>query len=88
MAQAFFFVELTDTFGGEANYSWVRRFKVAANTMRGAVQKMARETGINWRCVTDYGDQKRYDSRTGCTCFFVESFDADRHGDLSGLQTV
>lgn len=76
----FFFVEMTDTFGGDANYSWVNRFKVHASTMRGAVNKLAREVGAGWHCVGDYGDQKRYDSASSCTCFFIEEFDVDLHG--------
>lgn len=80
MRKEFFFVEITDTFGGEANFSWITRLKVKARTMRGAVCKVARETGLNWRAVGDYGDSKRYDSRSGATCFFIESFDDDRHG--------
>lgn len=76
----FFHVEITDTFAGEANYSWVRRYQVKAQTMRGAVNKLAREIGAGWHCVSDFGDFKRYDSRTGCRCFFIESFDIDKHG--------
>lgn len=74
-----FFVEVTDTFGGEANYSWVRRYKVPAKTFLGAAQKVSKETGISWRKVSDSGDFKRYDSRSGCSCFFIELFDADTH---------
>ena len=83
-----FFVELTDTYGGEANYSWAKRLKVTATSMRGAVQKVSRETGINWRCAGDFGDQKRYDSKSGCTCFFIESFDDDAHGNMSNMKTI
>ena len=39
-------IEITDTFGGEANYSWVRRYEIAANTMKGAMQKLARQYEI------------------------------------------
>ena len=38
-------IEITDTFGGEANYSWIRRYEIAANTMRGAMQKLAKQYG-------------------------------------------
>lgn len=47
----FYFVEVTDTFGGEANYSWVKRLKVKANTMRGAVNKVSRDSGLSWHCA-------------------------------------
>ena len=49
MAKQAFFVEVTDTFGGEANYSWVKRYLVTATTIRGAVWKLSRETGYAWR---------------------------------------
>ena len=74
----FYFVEITDTFGGEANYSWVKRLKVKASTMRGAVNKVSRDSVLTWHCVGDYGDMKRYDSESGATCFFIE----DWHDDI------
>ena len=49
-----FFVYITDTFGGELNYCWVTKFKVNATTERGAVWKIARATGFNFR--NDYDD--------------------------------
>ncbi len=70
----FYFIEITDTFGGEANYSWVKRLKVRASTMRDAVNKVSRDSGLSWHCVGDYGDMKRYDSSSGCTCFFIEEW--------------
>lgn len=76
---SYFFVEMTDTFGGEANYCWVKRFKVKAETMRGAVWKMSRHTGNAWHCVCNSGDFCRYDSASGSTCFFIEWFDPENH---------
>jgi hypothetical protein len=73
----FYFVEITDTFGGEANYSWATRLKVKANTMRGAVNKVSRDSGLSWHCVGDYGDMKRYNSESGVTCFFIEEWHDD-----------
>jgi hypothetical protein len=29
-----YFAEITDTYGGEANYSWVTRHKIAASSAR------------------------------------------------------
>lgn len=66
-------VELTDTFGGEANYSWVRRFSVKARTMRGAVIKANREIGdYGWRLEHEYNGCRRYNSQSGLTCYFIE----------------
>ena len=83
----FFYAEITDTFGGEANYSWVTRHKISASTMRGAVNKLSRESGMNWRCVGDYGDKRRYDSQSGATCFFIEAWD-DSHSEYSRINEI
>lgn len=76
---ALFFVEITDTYGGEANYSWVTRHVICAKSMLGAIVKLARLSGINWHCVDNYGDIRRYDSRSGATCAFISDYDAERH---------
>ena len=70
--QSWFWIEVTDTFGGEANYCWVNRYKVAAKSMRGAIVKVHNATGYNFRCTGDYGDMTRYDASNSCTCAFVE----------------
>ena len=53
--------EVTDTFGGEANYSWVRRetVMVKAKSKRGVVRALKAFAGFTGvRCeVSDYGDQ-------------------------------
>ncbi len=72
----FWFVEITDTFGGEANYSWVTRHKVRANTQRGAVWRVSRDSGMSWHSV----GCDRYDSASGATCMFVMPWE-DSHGD-------
>lgn len=49
-------VELTDTFGGEANYCWVKRasFKVNANASDAAVIRRAKaELGIGGRHIKE-----------------------------------
>lgn len=71
-----YFVELTDTFGGEANYSWVRRIICRAKSEKGAARILARETGLNFRF-----DGVKYVSKSGATCAFIEDYDADEHAD-------
>lgn len=73
--QTIFYAELTDTFGGEANYSWVSRFKVHAKTPLGAIRKLAKETGLNFRKQWDSGDSIRYDSTSGATCIFIMPYE-------------
>jgi len=70
-----FYVEITDTFGGEANYCWVKRFIVKASTFRGAISKVSKETGYSFKCVMSTGDMNRYDAKGNCVCAFVEYAD-------------
>ena len=44
-----FNVYITDLFAGELNYSYVTKFVVTANTERGAVCKVSKEVGLNFR---------------------------------------
>ena len=59
-------LELTDTFGGEANYSWVNREEVSINANYSGpwIVRKAKEamglTGMNGVTV-DYGDTIRVD---------------------------
>jgi hypothetical protein len=83
MAKEYYFVELTDTFGGEANYSWCNRFKIRASSFRGVAQIMAKHTGLYWHQVDHCGQFARYDSDSGLTCFFVDVWDEDTHARLN-----
>lgn len=79
-----YFVEHTDTFGGEANYSWVRRYKVTSTTPRGAAQAVGKETGLAWRKVADFGDSDmRFDSTSGASCLFVSPWEDQAHADTT-----
>lgn len=71
-----YYVELTDTYGGEANYSWVKRFLVKAETMRGAMRKVSRETGYAAR--KDFGNDTtaRFNVPGACLCYFAEWADS------------
>lgn len=74
-----FFVEMTDTFSGDANYSWCRRYKIKASTIRGAMRKLGQETGLRWKTVQNYADFARWDSKSGATCAFIYDFDDVEH---------
>ena len=63
-----FHCELTDTFGGEANYSWVKRATVTMEKdyselqLRRAIKAALGLTGL--ACdVTDYGDSYEFKPR-------------------------
>lgn len=73
----FWFFEMTDTFGGEANYSWVHRFKVQAPTMRGALRKLSRKIGYagRMRREWDSGQVTRWNCGRDCVCVFGMAWD-------------
>jgi len=75
-----FFFELTDTFGGEANYSWVTRFKVTAKTELGALRKVSKEIGAQGRLKRVMsGELSRWDVQGAAMCLFCsEWYDEDK----------
>lgn len=65
-------IEITDLFGGEANYSWVKRFDVQARSFRGAAQHLARNYGAaGWRKTVECGDYCQYVRKGGCVTAFI-----------------
>lgn len=61
-----YYFELTDTFGGESNYSWVQRHKITANSLHGALIKLSNFTCLNFRF-----DGNRYNAKGACICAFL-----------------
>lgn len=54
-----FELEVTDTFGGEANYCWVKRGKTKATSRRGIISAVKKLAGWDGWCrvrVEEYGD--------------------------------
>jgi hypothetical protein len=49
-------IEVTDTFGGEPNYCWVKRGKTRAKTRRGLVAAVKRVAGWQGWCRVDVWD--------------------------------
>lgn len=72
-----FFAEITDTFGGEANYSWLARHIIRAKSERGAINALSRRSGISWHSVIG----NRYDSKSGATCVFLREYNKDTDSD-------
>jgi hypothetical protein len=66
MTTTTFYFEITDTYGGEANYSWVTRVKTNAKSLHGALCKLSRDSGFNFRF-----DGLRYDAQNACVCAFL-----------------
>lgn len=76
--QSWWFVEMTDTYGGEANYCWVNRFLVRASSERGAIGKVTRKTGYKAHSV----GCDRYNVRGACICYFIEWVDEARRAEM------
>ena len=70
-----FTAELTDTFGGEANYSWVRRATIPATESRRALMRRAKAalglSGMRGRSY-DYGDRLEFRPSGSCTVMFIK----------------
>lgn len=79
-----FHVEVTDTFGDEANYAWVRYFLVKATTYTGAIRKVGQEMGFAFRKSGDYGDSCRYQAQGACVCAFVTEGDEQSIAAMKG----
>jgi hypothetical protein len=84
MTKRHYFVEITDTFGGEANYSWVTRHKVRASSERGALIRVNRDSGLGLHSV----GCGRYDSKSGATCAFIDEWSDDDHSQLMHVCTA
>lgn len=67
-----YLAEVTDTFGGEANYCWVRHHTITAASLLGAARILGRLEGLRFRKEYDTGDMARYNARGACICAFVE----------------
>lgn len=80
-----YMVEITDLFAGEPNYSYVIRHKVKAKSPMGAIRKINRLGGVQFKREFDYGDWVRYKSKSGATCAFIEQWQDESHGNLSGM---
>lgn len=64
-----FYFEMTDTFCGETNYAWLRRFTIEAKNIRGALIKLSRETGLNFRY-----DGHFYKAKNACVVAYTTDF--------------
>ena len=66
-------IEYTDTFSGEANYSWARRYTIQATNDRAAIRAAKAAIGITGlRCTkTNYGDLIELRPVGICTILFI-----------------
>ena len=68
-------IELTDTFCGEANYSWVKRyeFDTTGLTDKQVVRKARKLVGLDGVRTTksDFGDTIQWDIQGACVTAFL-----------------
>ena len=83
-----YFVEMTDTYGGESNYSWVKRFLVKAVSMRGAISKVTRETGYHARLDYETPNIARYNATSASICYFVQEAEGNEEEIYSRIVTL
>lgn len=79
-----YYIEVTDTFGGETNYCWIRRYAVRASSERGAMRVVGnheglafRNDGVLWHAVG--ACIAAYDANPDC------DMDADRAAEFKKL---
>ncbi len=76
MSKQVFYFEVTDTFAGEANYCWVKRYAIKAVSLHGALCILSRHTGFNWK--KDY--YGKWNTHNACvTCFAIDDDDAEMY---------
>ncbi len=66
MSKQTFYIEVTDTFGGETNYCWIRRYAVKAKTERGAMRVIGNHEEVYLRC-----DGWRWNFKDAAICAYV-----------------
>lgn len=62
-------IEMTDTFGGESNYSWVvRKEDTESDSLKQAITRFKRDQGIKARhkITCDSGDFRAVDLKGSC----------------------
>ena len=66
-------VEHTDTFAGEANYCWVRRYQIKGTGRQTIIRRAKKACGLTGvRCrVTDFGDMFEIRPQGICQIVFV-----------------
>ena len=73
--------EVTDTFGGDANYSWVRRYTVHATSMSGALRMVNREEGFGRLTKVT---EDRWDVPGCCICILGSDHEGEPQGKVLG----
>ena len=83
-----FYIVVTDTFGGVANYCWVKQYKVTAKSELGAIRKVSRETGYSFRKDLDDGLYTGYNAKGANVCAFASYYEPACHDDYIGMKSI
>ena len=67
-----FYFEMTDTFGDELNYCWLHRFTIVAKNIRGALIKLSKKTGYNFR-----SDGIHYKAKNACVAAYQIDYEPE-----------
>lgn len=66
-----YYFHTTDTYGGETNYCWIKRYFVDAYSLHGALCVMSRELGYNFSLYCD----DIYYAKGTCIALLLESWE-------------
>lgn len=75
--EQYYFIEHTDLFQGEANYCWVKRYKVLAKDSRQAMRRLCKYLGTGYK-GQKYEDEIFYDCYS-YTIYFVYWYEEAIH---------
>lgn len=70
-----YYLELTDMFCGELNYSFVKRYTTQAKSIQGAIGKLSREVGLHFRADFKSNYDAIYHSTSKLTGVYIEEFE-------------
>jgi hypothetical protein len=78
-----YYLELTDLYCGELNYSFVKRYTTKAKSIQGAITKLAKITGLNFRADIKSSHDATYHSTSGLTGVFIEEYELNDSDHIS-----
>jgi len=79
-----YLVTVTDTFGGELNYSWVEYYLVRTDNIKTAVVKVSKYTGRKTRKKWGDSESGIYKVIGACVAYDVQWIDEEQEKDFIG----
>tara|TARA_B100000768_G_scaffold168165_1_gene172828 strand:+ start:817 stop:1086 length:270 start_codon:yes stop_codon:yes gene_type:complete len=78
-----YYLELTDLYCGELNYSFIKRYTTKAKSIQGAISKLSKITGLNFRADFKASYEAVYHSTTKLTGAYVEEYELNDSDHIS-----